>query len=249
MRKVIPDGHLVYGSAISAAFVKETHNNIETLHSDGKSKTVFSATNLPKIELDLDYLPAAAETYCISSNPNDYVLVSLPIVTVDVPNRNLQAFPLEEVAHFDNMYGMLVYQTFKAKACFENHENQDPTKAKGIIVDSSMQYVPKYNIWKINIITLWDRTKDARLAKGIEKGKYNGFSMGASVTNFVCSVCGKLDNMDSSSCDHMKNKGRAYGEDKRLAYQLITGACFFENSAITNSDPADPSAYSNDVFV
>lgn len=246
-RPHIPYGHQIFGNTTHPDFVKATFKNLEQIKHKGKTKNIFAAANLPKIELDLDYLPAAAETYCISADPNDYVLVSLPIVTVDIPNRNLQAFPLEEVAHFDSMYGQMVYQTFKAKATFINHDNMDPTKARGIIVDSTMKYVPKYDIWKINIVTLWDRTKDPQLVAGIESGKHNGFSMGASVTNFVCSICGKLDNMDSSSCDHMKvGKGRTYGDDNRLAYQLVTGACFFETSQV--DEPADPSAISEDVF-
>lgn len=247
-RNKLPDGHFVTGSVVKSQYQIETYRNTEVLKSNGKKKTIIHATNYPKLELDLDFLPAAAESYCISPNPEDYICVSLPIVTVDVPNRNLQCFPLEEVTHFDPLYGMIVYETFKKKCTFVDHCNQDPTKAKGVHADVSMQYIPKYNIWKINVLTLWDRSKDEQLVKDILNRKRNAYSMGATVNNFICSVCGKIDNMDSQSCEHMRPAGGVWGEKKRLAMQLCTGVCYFETSNLGN-EPADPTAYSDDIYL
>ena len=635
-RQYIPDGHFVKGCVVKAAYQYETHKNIEILKSGQRKKAIIHATNYPKIELDLDFLPAAAESYHISAQPSDYILVSLPIVTCDIPNRNLQQFPIEEVTHFDPLYGMMVYETFRKKPCHVNHCfakgtqirvfgneskniedivegdvvlthtgqfkpvtkiykngiksvtkikstgtleeiyvtenhpiyvidkrqafgkkdevskgrneryrfkdfrnieykphwrpvsdvyvgdylcipisyggeekvdpnlaflaglfladgcyrkntdyqngygimytlgshetaliektkqcldnlgykytyspdvtqgvdsitvcnvelakkfqewcgeyshakhisgnmrlwdiettkimlggyisgdgcfdknakayrirssskdllrdvqqalafvgipacigidekvgtlqkrnkkyvkkdgtdlvimprydsgcvrvpsqftpqlkgyvvgkifedrasdkdntkliiqngfimspvyhidrgigdadvfnleveddhsyiandiivhncNDDPTKAKGVHIDASMQYVPKYDIWKINVLTMWDRSKDEQLIKDILDKKRKGYSMGATVSNFICSICGQIDNMDAHSCDCMKPPGGIWGDNRRLAMQLCTGVCYFETSNLEN-EPADPFAYSEDVF-
>jgi hypothetical protein len=245
-RPTIPTGHVVKGNVVRSDYQYETFNNLDTLKSGGKTKTLVQASNFPSLMLDLDFLPAASEPYQISPNPKDYILVSLPIVTVGVPNRNLQAFTMEEVSYFDPVYGSLVYQTFNRKPCYVNHDNMDPKKARGVIVDSAMEYVPKYDLWKIHIITLWDRTKDEKLVQSILDSERSGYSMGASVLAFVCSICGKVDNMDAHSCTHMKNKGEVFGKDDRLGYQACSGTCFFENSKV--DDPADPTAFSSDIY-
>jgi hypothetical protein len=143
---------------------------------------------------------------------------------------------------------MMVYETFKRKCCFSNHNNTDPTQAKGVHVDASMQYLPKYDIWKIMVLTMWDRTKDEQLVKDILSKKRTGYSMGATVNNFICSVCGKIDNLDAHSCEHMRPPGGIWGDEKRLAMQLCTGVCYFETSSLDN-EPADPTAFSDDIFV
>lgn len=250
-RQTIPDGYPVYGSAVMPNFQIETYRNLEVLKHEGKKKTIIHATNHPAIELDLDWLPAAAESYHISPNPEDYILVSLPIVTANIPNRNLQGFQLEEISYFCPIYGCMIYQTFNKKCCHIDHQNNDPTKAKGVIADSNVQYVPRYDIWKINAVTLWDRSKDANLVKSILEKKRTGYSMGATVAAFLCSICGKVDNLDDHSCEHMKNKGKLYpvrGSDyARLAYQICSGTVYFEISSV--SEPADPSAVSLDVYI
>jgi hypothetical protein len=245
-----PDGNFkVHGSTVLPSYQYETYKKCNKQNKNG----VWSvqATNHPDLELDLSWLPAAAESYHLSSDLNDYILVSLPIVTVAFPNRNLQAFAMEEMGYFCPIYGCLVYQTFNRKCCHIDHANEDPTKAKGVIVDSSLQYLPKYNLWKINAITLWDRSKDNKLVQDIVTKKRTGYSMGATVNYFLCSICGKVDNMDKDSCEHMKNKGGLYpvrdSETPRLAFQHCSGTTFFEISSVT--EPADPTALSEDVFI
>lgn len=138
--------------------------------------------------------------------------------------------------------------TYIANDIIVHNCNEDPTKAKGVHVDAGMQYIPKYDVWKINVLTIWDRAKDPKLVKDILDRKRTGYSMGATVSNFICSICGKIDNMDEHSCEHMRPPGGTWGENKRLAMQLCTGVCYFETSNLGN-EPADPSAYSEDVYV
>jgi hypothetical protein len=190
-------------------------------------------------DIDVTWLEAAAETYNISADPRDYVLADVPIVTVDYPNRNMQAFPYEEVSYFDPLYGKMVYQTFDRKPCHIDHENKDPLKAKGVIFDASMQHVPSYGLWKIRILAGWDRTKDPWLVGQILSKKRTAYSMGALVEAFVCSVCGATDtNLRKCPC-MQRGKGQVMPTG-HLVYQQCVGVNFIENSSV--EDPADITA-------
>ena len=91
-RDTIPTGHFVKGSVVKSQYQIETYRNLEVLKSGNKKKTIVHATNYPKLELDLDFLSAAAESYCISPNPEDYILVSLPIVSCSIPTLSAADF-------------------------------------------------------------------------------------------------------------------------------------------------------------
>jgi hypothetical protein len=244
----LPGKHIVKGNVVAANYHHELHRNVEKVKHNGKTKYRTTAANLPQQDLDLDFLQAASETYQISPDPKDYIMVSLPIVTSDVPNRNMQGFMGQELAYFDAAYGCMVYQTFLRKPTHIDHyENTIPHKAKGVHVDASMVYVPKYDLWKINVLTMWDRTKDEKLVKEILDKKRTGYSMGASCAAFLCSICGRVDEMDHNSCEHMRPKGTLWGKENTLSYQVISAPVFFETSSVES--PADPTAQSDDVFV
>src|SRR5271163_363783 len=55
----------------------------------------------PYRELDYSWLPMASETYQISPNIQDYIFVAVPIISCQIPNRNLQAFDFMEVSSWD----------------------------------------------------------------------------------------------------------------------------------------------------
>lgn len=238
--------NVVTGNTVQAPYIVEAHKNIEVLKSGKQTKTFITTANLNQ-ELDLSFLPMASEAYHISPNPEDYIIVPLPIVTVDVPNRNLEAFSLEEVTYFDPRYGMPVYETFKRKPVHKDHINTDPTKALGLHLDSTMIYIPKYDVWKIAILTMWDRTKDSQRVNDIINKKITGYSMGAFVDSFTCSICGAFD-VNVKPCEHhVGGAGRTYGPSNRLAFKNLLGTCYFETSSVAS--PADDSAFSDDVFV
>jgi hypothetical protein len=229
-------------------------------HDRAAKRLVVEGGVLRGSNIDISWLPAAAETYNISADPDDYVLVDVPIVTVDIPNRNCQCFSLDETAFFDPMVGRQIYKTFVGKATHANHDNQDPLKAKGVHFDSAMEFMPAYGLYKIRVLTGWDRTKDKNLVDDIVSGKRTGYSMGAMVSAFVCSVCGATDT-NTSPCRHMDarlgmskgalwdvqanrrvNASEVHGSTDyiRLVYQLCCGVSFFETSAV--DDPADTTA-------
>jgi hypothetical protein len=207
-----------------------------------RNKLVIAGTQLDNSVIDISWLPAAAETYKISSDPKDYILVDVPSVTVDIPNRNLQAFPYEEVSYFDPLYGQCVYQTFSHKPMHMDHDNKDPKKAKGVIFDSSLKFVPAYNIWKISTLVGQDRTKDTNLAKDVLSKKRNQWSMGALVENFICGVCGAIDT-NVKRCDCGPKGTIVKGQ---LVFQACCGTNFIELSNV--GDPADISASSDSMW-
>lgn len=239
--------HKVYGSVARSAHVIEASK-----HSYGYTRNKTKASVLEtqsafsdyKRDIDVSWLAAAAETYQISADIRDYIIVDIPSVTIDIPNRNLQSFPYEEVSFFDNMQGSLVYQTFNGRPTHVDHQNQNPLEAKGTHFDSTLQFVPAYNVWKIRTLAGFDRTKDTKLAADILSGRRNGYSMGALVQNFVCSNCGQVE-VIKNPCRCMA-MGKGSIVDGRLVYQICAGVQFFEQSSV--EDPADPTALSNAVY-
>lgn len=234
---------IVTGSVVEATHQFEAYKNLEVLKNGKEKKTFLTTANYSR-EINFDALLGASESYHISPNPEDYIIIPLPIVTVDVPNRNKEAFSLEEVSYFDPRYGCFVYNTFNNKPCHKDHKNQDPTKALGMHLDSSLIYNPKYDIWKISVLTIWDRTKDAQRVNDIINGKINGYSMGSFVDNFQCNICGAND-VNIKPCEH--KFGRVYGANNRLAHKNLWGVCYFETSSV--GEPADDTAFSSDVFI
>jgi len=240
-------GRTVASERIVEAFRYDYDSRRQRLSLAGAD--VFAGSSLHASDIDTSWLEAASESYRISADPRDYVLVDIPIVTVDFPNRNMQAFPYEEMSYFDPLYGKLVYQTFDHKPCHQDHDNKDPLKAKGVIFDATLQRVPAYNTWKARILAGWDRTKDNWLVDQILTKKRTGYSMGALVENFVCSTCGAIDtNVRKCRCmdeRHGGGKG-SVSADGHLRYQLCVGVNFIENSSV--DDPADITADTESIL-
>lgn len=241
--------HIVTGEVVTAASTIEAHKkNYSYQNERGVTASALkgsetSASGMFKRDIDVSWLQAAADTYQISGDINDYVIVDIPSVTIDIPNRNLQAFPYEEVSFFDNMQGSLVFQTFTGRPTHIDHKNSDPLEAKGVHFDSTLQFVPAYNVWKIRTLAGFDRTKDPRLVDDILTGRRNGYSMGALVQNFVCSNCGEVE-VVKRPCRCMA-MGKGSIVDNRLVYQMCAGVQFFEQSSV--EDPADPTALSDSI--
>jgi len=234
---------LVNSAAVRADRTIEAHSFRNDI-AKSQNRLMIAATSPFKRDIDISWLPVAAETYQISSDIKDYVIVDVPAVTIDIPNRNLQAFPFEEVSYFDPMYGRQVFQSFIGKPSHVDHQNKDPLKAKGVIFDATMQFVPKWNVWKIRLLQGFDRSKDNMLASQILNGQRCGYSMGALVSNFICSVCGTIENQ-YSPCAHIKaGKGSVFND--RLTYEICCGVNYVENSSV--AEPADPTAESDSYW-
>jgi hypothetical protein len=199
-------------------------------------------------DVDVSWLQAAAESYHVSPDIRDYIIVPSPVVTSDIPNRNLQTFTMEELAYFDPLMGMMGYRTFVGKPTFVDHNNSDPTKAKGVNLDASMIHIPKYDVWKISVLSAFDRTKDADLCKGILKGERQAYSMGCLVAEFECSVCHhRAKKQNAADCEHM-SLGKGNIVNGKLIYEVCRGINFVENSNLSGNDPADITAFAPEIF-
>lgn len=197
--------------------------------------------------VDLSWLPAAAETYDISADPSDYVMVDIPIVTAHYPNKNMQGFTADELLYFDYLMGRQTYKTFIGSGCHYEHNNKEPLKAKGVIFDAVIIPVPRYDTFKVSILAGFDRTKDRDLVNQILSGERNGYSMGCIVKNFICSVTGAVVTPDGKNDQYKRGQMVNINGKLHLVYHLCTGSNFFEVSSVAN--PADVTALGDNVGI
>lgn len=230
-------GKVIHGHKLFAKHRPEGSRNSEPLIITAADHGGGPAYNGHHV--DYTWLPSAANTYKISENISDYILNEIPIITVPLPNKNMQAFSKQEILYFDPMLGCPVYRSFRGAAAHFEHQNRDPTKAKGVIFDAVLIPIPKYDVIKISILLGIDRTKDRELARDVETRKRTGWSMGAIVKAFVDSITGQVVTQDGGEYKRGQVV-RVKGVD-RLCYHFCTGSNFFETSSVAN--PADVTAH------
>lgn len=192
--------------------------------------------------LDLSWLRGAAKAYEISPSIKDYVIVEVPCVVANYPNRNMDSFPYSELMEWRIPMSRYAYQTFIGKPAHTNHNNQDPKQAKGVILDAVL--TPVLGKLHVKLLKAFDRSKDPQLADNIQKAKMVGHSMGALVERTVCSLpwCG-FESDGRQTCEHIaggEGKGRII--NGHLVYEDMKDFFFIESSLIENGDMASVSA-------
>lgn len=189
-----------------------------------------------KLEVET-YLPFAAKPYHISPDIRDYVIVPVVTMPADLPNRNEVAFPLKSLVQFQPEYGVPAYLTFRGKPVQYEHDNQDITKAYGIILDSYLRKFKSENggstIWKMVKLLAIDRSKHADVAASVLSGEMNSYSMGAYVGHYSCSYCGGIV---GKSCTHLSSKhgDKFYEKDGKLVFMNCCDVVGFEVSCVKN---------------
>lgn len=164
------------GNPVSSSRIFEGHKCTTYKEPSSGKLRVAGADILNKTRsLDISWLPIAAEEYNISPDIRDYIINEIPIVAVDMPNRNMDAFPFDEVSSFNSELGRLVYATFIGKPTHRDHDNRDPRKARGVHFDAQLEKVGSTGLYKITVLAGWDRTKDPDLVRQILSGERNGF--------------------------------------------------------------------------
>ena len=171
-------------------------------------------------------------------------------------NKNNDGWPSEELAQ--------AYKTFIGRPVFVDHNNSDPKRTRGVIVDSKLHVEddektsaldPYYATapdnhkpptW-VEILIEVDAKTFPKLAKAIKNGWVDATSMGANIDRSVCSVCANEATSPSEYCDHIKKKGATFevtadnGEKiQKKAWEDCYGVNFFEDSFVF--DPADETA-------
>lgn len=163
-----------------------------------------------------------------------YLYVAVRACTADVPNLNFDMLPHDELK--------TAYKTFIGSSVFMNHDNQDPEKARGVIIDAAYHTEDEGDKW-IEVLMEMDEERAPKLCSLIRSGEIDTVSMGANVESTTCSVCGNVAEYPYQFCTHVQQKGREF--DGKLAYEICNGIEFFEESWVY--DPADPTAYTREV--
>lgn len=190
-----------------------------------------------------EWLPFCAKIYNISDNYKDYLLIPVPTIISDIPNRNGVGFPLRELVSWNIEAGCQAYKTFIGKPVYLEHNNQNPVEARGVILDSVLRKVKGFGggkLWKVVNLLAVDRTKDPMIAQGLASGQLNSFSMGAWVTGYECGYCGA----PMGKCGHIREKTTdLYEIDGNLVFKRALGPTYFEVSIV--KVPAYPYALSD----
>ena len=206
----------------------------------------------------LDYstwLPFAAKTYHISPNINDYVLSVTPICPADIPNRNGVGFPLAELKRFaPPPSNRMVYKCWAGCPTHSEHDNEDYTKAFGVVLDSSLHKIKQYGggeLWKVMGLVATDKTKNPDTAQRVLTKSVETYSMGCLSDYMSCSLCGTpivyKDNKLVSCCQHIDPESDLvfypykdkHGQEHAV-YRNVHGIEPFELSIV--EDPAWPIA-------
>lgn len=192
--------------------------------------------------LGLGWLQAFASQYNISPDPKDYVIAPVTILISDIPNRNGVAFPLAALAAPDIEYKQLAYETWTRSPTFYEHQNDDYTKAHGVIFDMTMKPAPEFaggNLYRVNALCGVDRTRVPLLANRVLSGDLKTWSMGATVAQYECAICGHHPTKTVRRCEHMNLDNRQMrlfasksGEPPKLAHYTTSGIRGFECSMV-----------------
>ena len=232
----------------------------ERTASQGKIASHFMEDAL---ELNIEaILDTVADTYRISRDPKDYLLIPCRACSADRPNENMDGWKREELLRFDPRIGRRVYSTFVLKPHFVNHNAANFGLSRGVLLDAHYNDrnpasdAVKRAVFEatgkdatqdefVETLIAADITKDPFLAEAYKNGSVYRFSMGCDVTDTECSVCGKVASTTFQFCDHVRGKHsrRAYpidGGHERKASEWCRGTIFAELSAV--DDPADKDA-------
>lgn len=187
--------------------------------------------------LDISWLKSCSASYDISPSIEDYVIVEVPCVVEHYPNRNGDAFKHKQLTSWNVAAGRMTYHTFISKPTHQDHNNQNPLEAKGVILDAML--TPVLGKLHVKLLKAFDRSKDERLAKLVQQRGRIGHSMGALVEKTKCSLpwCGFVSD-GRSTCEHIaggEGKGRII--QGHLVYEIMeTPIVFIESSSV--EDPA-----------
>lgn len=228
-----------------------------------KLASKYLESNLGSIEFE-GILDKVADTYKISRNTDDYILVPCRALTANIPNENLDAFPLTALKEFNPNVGCRRYQTFNLKPHYVNHNSSNYSVSRGVVLDASLNgenlasdqvrravyestgIVPEYDVFTELLIAV-DTTKDRALSDGYKSGSVRKFSMGCSCEHVQCSIpeCGKIATNDYNMCNHVRSKHarvpiKCQDGLYRVAFEWVLDPVFEEISAV--HQPADITA-------
>jgi hypothetical protein len=170
-------------------------------------------------------------------------------------NKNHDGWPSAQLAE--------AYESFIGRPIFVDHNNDDPGRTRGVIVDSRLHvddekmssFDPYYAnapdnhkppTW-IELLLEVDAKTYPKLAKNVREGHIDSVSMGANIDLSICSVCSHEAKSPAEYCSHISKKGAEFEvtssdgqKTMKKSYEDCHGINFFEISFVF--DPADPTA-------
>jgi hypothetical protein len=161
-------------------------------------------------------------------------------------NGNKDYFPRKELE--------AAYETFVGRNIFLDHNSESSLYSIGKIIDALPIDDKETGEFYIELVGKIDRTLHPEICRKIETGELNSTSMGCSVDESMCSICGKVLHSDADDkCEHMgMNLGKEFPAEIDVPeYNIKKGdliPCFSINKGIVfNEDsivgvPADPTA-------
>lgn len=193
----------------------------------------------------IDLAPVKLEDFAKFKPEKGYVYAASRAISSRV-NANYDGWPVDQIKKS--------YKTFIGRPIYVEHNNSDPERARGVILDaiykesklaSGVIDASVYCLMEVDAETF------PKLGNAIMSGKLKAVSMGADVDGTQCSACGKYASKPSEYCVHIpRMKGRTvtvYKEGKRsesLVFESCIRPNFFELSFVF--DPADESAWLTD---
>lgn len=174
-----------------------------------------------------------------------------------------------EAAEGNQRFG---FATFMGKPNFIDHNNSDPSRSRGVVVDSKLRVLPIEKVaasgddyWtgasldpehapptEIELLLEIDAKQFPKYAKAVRNGDLDGFSMGCDVRESKCSHCGHIATNPDEYCSHILMKGAHHdyktADGKRISrksYENCYGIHFFEISGVF--DPADETALAREI--
>jgi hypothetical protein len=162
------------------------------------------------------------------------------------------------------------FASFVGKPIFVDHNNSNPKRGRGVIVDSKFRVLDQHtaagdDYWKssdvdpehlpaseVELLLEVDAKQYPKFAKAIREGALDGFSMGCNVEYTKCSHCGNVAHDAADFCSHVLMKGAHHdiktADGQRInkkSYENCYGCGFFEISGVF--DPADETALAREV--
>ena len=241
---------IILGDAVNSTHTIELYKkNRKTsiLEEINKKRTILKANEIDGqycSPIDLSWVPFATGHYNISPDLRDYIVVRIPALTSEIPNRNMQALSSTSLVSFDPEYARQRYQTYIGRPVCCEHNNKNLKDSQGIVVDATLFPVPHYKLLKVMVLALIDRTK-AKYKNELLHGTM-GFSIGCLASGFICSICGGVLGpgvQRTCTCYHtdytnLSSYGGIY--NGRLHYITALDPVFGEISTVLN--PADISS-------
>jgi hypothetical protein len=162
------------------------------------------------------------------------------------------------------------FASFVGKPIFVDHNNSNPKRGRGVIVDSKFRVLDHKtaagdDYWKtadvdpehlpaseVELLLEVDAKQYPKFAKSILNGDLDGFSMGCNVEYTKCSHCGNVAHDAADFCSHVLMKGAHHtmktadgNRVSRKSYENCYGCGFFEISGVF--EPADETALTREI--